>query len=181
MRRAHRRLRARLAARRLRSSDDPVIAAVGEALSYRPSGEERAWAARIESERERLSRSEEVLRTALYDYSLDPSHDHVFADRVASLATRSSKPPDAALFLFALVRRSRPDRVLELGTNLGISAAYLGAALRLNGGGSLVTIDASKERMRVARDVLAGLGLEGVVETRLGRFQAVLPEVLHEP
>lgn len=39
------------------------------------------------------------------------------------------------------VRRTRPERVLELGTAHGVSAAYLAAALEANGGGHLVTAD----------------------------------------
>lgn len=181
MRRTDRWLRTRLTARRLRRDGDPVVAALGEALSYRPAADEREWIARIESERERLTRSDEILRTPLYDYSLDPAHEYVFEDSLAKLATRGSKPPDAALFLFALVRLLRPDRVIELGTNLGLSAGYLGAALRLNESGSLVTIDASRERMRVARDTIARLGLDPIVDARLGRFQAALPDVVQEP
>lgn len=160
---------------------DPVVAAVGEALAYEPTQQERGWIARIESERGRLACKTDVLRTPLYDYTLDPSHEYVFEDSVATLATRSSKPPGAALFLFALVRHLRPDRVLELGTNLGISAAYLAAAIRLNDRGALVTLDASEERMRVARDLFSRLNLEDVIEARLGRFQALLPAVLQEP
>ena len=39
------------------------------------------------------------------------------------------------------VRQTRPERVLELGTAHGVSAAYLAAALEANGHGHLVTAD----------------------------------------
>lgn len=174
-------VRSLIQARRLRGSDDPVLAAVGEALRHRLTAEERAWTDRVERERERLAESDAVLRTPLRDYSLDDSHSHVFEDRLGELVLRASKAPEAARFLFALVRRLRPDRVLELGTALGVSAAYQGAALSLNGVGSMVTIDASAARMEVAREVLSRLALGDVVEARLGRFAAELPSVLSEP
>lgn len=171
-------MRSRIQARRLRKSDDPVLAAVGEALRHRLEPEEREWVERIEAERARLAAADDVLETPLRDYSHDESHDHVFEDRVGELVMRASKPPEAARFLFALLRRLRPDRIVELGTALGISAAYQGAALTLNEVGAMVTIDASRARMEVARDVLSRLELDEVVETRLARFQDALPSVL---
>ncbi len=39
------------------------------------------------------------------------------------------------------VRRTRPSRVLELGTAHGVSAAYIAAALEANGAGELTTVD----------------------------------------
>jgi predicted O-methyltransferase YrrM len=39
------------------------------------------------------------------------------------------------------IRLSRPERVLELGTAHGVSAAYMAAALEANGHGSLTTVD----------------------------------------
>jgi predicted O-methyltransferase YrrM len=171
-------VRDRLLARRLRRSDNRVLAAVGDALRASISPDERSWIDRIEAERARLVSSSQVVRTPLRDYSLDPAHEHVFEDRLGDLVVRGSKPRDAATFLFSLLRRVRPRRVLELGTSLGISAAYQGAALRLNEVGSMITVDASAERMAVAREVLARLELDRVVETRLGRFDDVLPELL---
>lgn len=171
-------MRHRFQAWRLGRSDDPVVAAIGEALKRGPSAEESECFRRIEAERERLAQSDAVLRTPLRDYTEDESHDHVFEDKLGDLVMRASKPADAAGFLFSLLRRLRPDSVVELGTALGISASYLGAALQLNGAGSLVTMDAAAERMVVAREVLRRLDLDDVVDTRLGRFQELLPELL---
>ena len=39
------------------------------------------------------------------------------------------------------VRRTRPKRVLELGTAHGVSACYIAAALEANGEGTIVTVD----------------------------------------
>lgn len=175
------RLRTRRSARRS-LADDPRLAPIAEAFTHRLSSGERSWTRRIERERKRLEASDVLLRTPEREYSLDPAHEHVFEERLGELCLGSSKPPDAARFLFALLRQLRPVRALELGTALGISAAYQGAALHLNGGGArLVTVEASAARMDVAREVLTRLELDEVVDTRLGRFQEVIPEVLREP
>jgi predicted O-methyltransferase YrrM len=81
--------------------------------------------------------------------------------------------------LFKLVRESRPRLCLELGTNMGISAAYQASALRLNGDGELLTIEGSASRAELARRHLAGLGLTNVRVTT-GRFDDVLPVILDE-
>ncbi len=48
---------------------------------------------------------------------------------------------EEAEFLYALVRATRPARVLELGTGLGVSARFIGEALAANGVGTLWTVE----------------------------------------
>jgi predicted O-methyltransferase YrrM len=89
----------------------------------------------------------------------------------------SSKSPFWARVLFKVVRETRPQRVLELGTNLGISAAYLASALRVNEEGSLVTLEGAAARADLARRHLERLGLDNATVIT-GRFQDTLPGVL---
>lgn len=89
----------------------------------------------------------------------------------------SSKSPFWARLLFAIVRETRPRFCLELGTNLGISAAYLASALRLNEEGSLITLEGAAARADLARRHLEGLGLDNATVIT-GRFQDTLPGVL---
>jgi predicted O-methyltransferase YrrM len=88
-----------------------------------------------------------------------------------------SKSPAAARLLYQLVRAFRPRSVLELGTNVGISSAYLSAALRANGGGRLTTLDASPYRLRMAREVHGRLGVDNVDYVQ-GLFGDVLEPAL---
>ncbi len=48
--------------------------------------------------------------------------------RVADIARTAAKPPHLAQLLFRLVNYFRPATVLELGTSLGLTTAYLAAA-----------------------------------------------------
>lgn len=48
---------------------------------------------------------------------------------------------DLCVLLYSIVRRERPRRVLELGTGLGVTSAWIAYALKENGAGRLVTID----------------------------------------
>ena len=61
---------------------------------------------------------------------------------VAAIHRTSAVPHWWGVFLFRLVRELKPERVLELGANLGVSAAYIQSAMLLNGNsGHLTTIE----------------------------------------
>jgi protein-L-isoaspartate O-methyltransferase len=92
-------------------------------------------------------------------------------------AALSSKSAFWAGVLFKLVREFKPGTCLELGTNMGISAAYQASALQLNGGGRLITLEGEDARAMLARRNLGQLGLENV-EVVLGQFRDTLPAVL---
>lgn len=92
-------------------------------------------------------------------------------------AVRAAKSAFWCGFLFRLVLERRAASILELGTNLGISAAYLATAQRLAGGGRLVSIEGAPSLAALAREHLRQLGLEGAAVAE-GRFAHVLPEVL---
>ena len=67
------------------------------------------------------------------------------------------------MFLYLLTRAFSPGKVLELGTNLGISSAYIGAAMKTcQNNGILLTLDASPYRQRLAKEVHHSLGIENV-------------------
>jgi predicted O-methyltransferase YrrM len=90
----------------------------------------------------------------------------------------SAVPHWWGVFLFRLIRELRPVRVLELGSNLGVSAAYIQSALILNGNtGRFVTIEGDPMLVSIARETLDLIG-EGDRDVVLGRFQDVLPGVL---
>jgi predicted O-methyltransferase YrrM len=92
----------------------------------------------------------------------------------------ASKDPRPAALLHLMVREFRPATILELGTNLGISCAYLSDALTASGGGGrLFTLEASPYRLRYARELHGRLGIENV-EYREGLFVDTLDAALDE-
>ena len=46
--------------------------------------------------------------------------------------------PDYGRFLYGIVRARNASRIVEFGTSMGVSTIYLAAALRDNGGGTLI-------------------------------------------
>ncbi len=114
--------------------------------------------------------------------------------RVADLYTRASSPRPWGRLLFGLVRALRPGRVLELGTNLGVSAAHIGAALALNeaedraddeplafAGGRpaprLTTLEGAPALAALAARHLAALGHAGRARVVAGAFDQTLADV----
>lgn len=92
----------------------------------------------------------------------------------------ASKGPRRALLLHLLAREFRPARAVELGTNVGISSAYLAAALKLNApDATLVTLEASPYRARLARELHAELDLRNV-RCEQGLFEDTLVGALQE-
>jgi predicted O-methyltransferase YrrM len=71
--------------------------------------------------------------------------------------------PDVGRLLYALVRASRPETVVEFGTSFGISTIHLAAAVADNGVGRVITTELSSRKAAAARENLAEAGLAGVV------------------
>jgi len=93
---------------------------------------------------------------------------------VGDITRRAAKAPRLGQLLYRIARYYQPKVMVELGTSLGFSAAYLSSG---GGDGSkLWTVEGSGQVAKVARDNLAGLGLDAeVIE---GNFDGVLPELL---
>lgn len=191
----HTRLRTRRALRRLERSDDPAARAVGAAARAALLGDLEAeggeWAGRIEQLRAELERSGETVEVVDYGAGApDADRSQREMDRglvtsrtVGEVCRSSSEAPLWGRFLFVLVRELRPRACLEMGTCVGVSAAYHAAALRLNGAGYLVTLEGAGSLAGIARQTLARLGLESVSEVREGRFADTLPGAIeaHRP
>lgn len=98
---------------------------------------------------------------------------------VSDVCRRASSPRKWAEQLFHLIREAQPHYCLEMGTSLGVSAAYQAEALRLNGHGQLLTLERRPEFVRIARNGLVRLSLTNT-EVREGDFQTHFPDVAWE-
>ena len=118
-------------------------------------------------------RRSELLRdtSPLVDESLGPPAIYDEGQSVGD-ACRVSMDRQSALTLHSLAAEFRPQTILELGTNIGISAAYLASA-----GGSVTTMDASPHRIAVARRLHRDIGLTNV-DYVVGLFDDTLVETL---
>jgi predicted O-methyltransferase YrrM len=73
--------------------------------------------------------------------------------------------PVMGQLLYLLARLSRAGRILELGTAIGYSAIYMGAAIR-DHSGRITSLEIDPEMAERARRNIARAGLEATVEVR---------------
>lgn len=182
------RYKARFELSRLTSHQHAKVQAIGsalhEALSNIASNEESYLISSIEQRRACLLRSKEKI--AVIDYgagSADSNRTEATmkagvqtAKRVAEVCTYS-KSTFWATILFKLIRKLEPDSCVELGSCVGISAAYLAAALNINQKGSLVTLEGSPEVAKIAQQTLKGCNLNNA-SVITGSFDEHLKQVL---
>lgn len=110
----------------------------------------------------------EMLRdfSPLADGQLGPPLEHDLNQTVAG-ACGASRRSRSANVLYSLAAEYRPKTIIELGTNVGISAAYLAAA-----GGRVTTLDVSRYRLRLAER------LHHALELNVDRIEGYFTETL---
>jgi predicted O-methyltransferase YrrM len=95
--------------------------------------------------------------------------------RISHLARSSAIPARRASRLFNLVRFLNAHHILELGTSLGISAAYMAKA---DPNARIVTLEGCPELAGLARNNMEDLELKNV-QVITGPFSEKLPEALN--
>lgn len=94
--------------------------------------------------------------------------------RVRDLAKNALKPPKLAQLIYRLINERRPSNIIELGTCLGLTTAYLSKAVTAS---TVISIEGCPETAELARENLQSLEIENA-EVITGNFDEVLPGVL---
>jgi predicted O-methyltransferase YrrM len=163
---------------------DKIRRAVRQTLYRKTAPEERLRIEKIEDIRKRFAADSTPVDVTDYGAG-DPDSQRSEAEMAEgqtqtttySAISMGSKPPLWAHLLFQLVREFRPNCVLELGTCIGISAAYQATAQKLNGKGRLVTLEGSQAIASLAEKNLDSLRLDNAAVV-CGKFSDSLPCVL---
>lgn len=93
---------------------------------------------------------------------------------IRQIAKTAVKPKKYSLLLYRMVRHYQPQTILELGTSLGLTTAYMAAA---NPQATLITIEGSRAIQQQALRNFQTLGME-FLKSLQGNFDVRLPEVL---
>jgi predicted O-methyltransferase YrrM len=82
--------------------------------------------------------------------------------------------------LYMLARSMKAKTIVEFGTSFGVSTLFLGAALRDNGGGRIITTEFEPSKVARARRNIAEAGLSDLIEVREGDALQTLASDLPE-
>lgn len=95
---------------------------------------------------------------------------------VSKLAKQHLKPARIAQILARMAGKYPYQNILELGTSLGISTSYLAQFADANA--KIYTIEACEPVREIALQNFKHLGLTNKIQSELGNFDEVLPELL---
>lgn len=96
--------------------------------------------------------------------------------KVSQIAKNALKSPRLAQLIYRLAANHQPTNMIELGTCLGITSAYLSKAQPR---ASVLTIEGCPQTAEVAYQNFQGLGLKNV-ELQVGNFNDLLPKAIEE-
>ena len=167
----------------------PEAAVVAHAARLHLTPDERRAEGSVNALRKRLRSSKETVE--IVDHGAGSRGPNAPVRRLRDVYRWAATGPAWGRFLFGLTRAHRPRRVLELGTNLGVGAGHLAAALcvtEAEGGppGKLVTLEGAPALAALAAGHLARLGHpvgnepSDRVRVVVGAFDETLPTVLAE-
>jgi predicted O-methyltransferase YrrM len=126
----------------------------------------------IEAVRAGLLASDAIIEVE--DFGAGSAVLHTNKRRVKDIARSSLKPPRFAQLLFRIAQYYQPANLVEIGTSLGITSAYLGRGA-VNG--LLYTCEGSRAIADIARRNFKTLKLRNV-ELLEGEFSTTLPQVI---
>lgn len=126
----------------------------------------------IEKLRKELLKNKNQLE--LEDFGAGSRMHASYKRQINEIALSSLKPKKFARVLFRMVNYYQPENVLELGTSLGITTAYLASA---NEQKPVTTMEGAKAVASIARNNFDKLGLKNISLIE-GNFDHTLPQFL---
>lgn len=135
---------------------------------------------RIEARRRELLRSPQHITVTDFGAGSQVAGAGGRERSVRAIARHAAKPPQLAQLLFRLVNHFRPATILELGTSLGLTTAYLAAT---DSRSQVITFEGCPNTAAVARETFASLQLRNVqlLEGNLDQTLATTLATLAQP
>ena len=122
----------------------------------------------IESIRAKLLLSHQKIKVE--DHGAGSKKNNTLERRISDIARTALKSPSKAQLLFRLARHLEATKILELGTSLGLTTAYLSKARK---SAQIISIEGSKEIAKVAK-----INFEKLELTNIELIQATFGEAL---
>lgn len=164
-----------------------VAQSIKETLGQKASPEEKVYLDKIENIRKELNNS--TKKITRIDFGAGKSYNNntlqemeegvEVTQLLGDITKHASKPPRWSFFLYKLILNFKPITCLEMGTCVGLSAAYQASALSLNGSGLLFTLEGDKSLASIAENNFERLGLKNV-RVIVGRFKDTILKTLED-
>jgi predicted O-methyltransferase YrrM len=127
----------------------------------------------IESKRSELLKSNQQI--SVTDLGAGSQLNAQRTKSVSAIAKNALKSPALAQLLFRLAKSRQPRHIIELGTCLGITTAYLAKAIP---GGQIITIEGCPQTAAIAKENFNDLKLDQI-EILVGNFDDLLNPLLN--
>ena len=139
-----------------------------------PRSGSRSLFAPIQALRKELRRNRQVISVADFGAGskVNPSRQRTIGD----IARNSQKPARFARLLFRFVQRFEAKTVVDLGTSLGMTTAYLAEATRPFGG-QVLTFEGCPQTAAIARHNFERLGIENVTTVVGNLDETLAPQI----
>jgi predicted O-methyltransferase YrrM len=128
----------------------------------------------VERLRKKYFHSKELIFKTDYGKGAGEGYSSTYPVSLKHIARTSLTPRNHALRLFHIARYIHAENILEMGTSLGFTTAYLAFA---NKDARVVSIEGCPELSKIATSNLASLGIRNA-EVLSGRFEDKLMEAL---
>ncbi|NQX42101.1 Predicted O-methyltransferase YrrM [Pedobacter steynii] len=128
----------------------------------------------IEAQRKKLFNDDSLIQVT--DLGAGSHLNKNRAKKVKQIAKNALKNPRLAQLIYRLAKDNGPKSIIELGTCLGITSAYLSKACP---DADVITIEGCPETAKVAYRNFQELELDNV-ELRVGNFDTLLPGVIEQ-
>lgn len=129
---------------------------------------------RVEHIRQECLKSDETIQKTDYGDGGKNNPARTYTATVRKIASTSLTPPRNARKLFHLARFIKAGTILEIGTSLGITTAYLAMA---NPGARIITLEGCPQLSRKAKEHFDRLGIKNI-ELYQGQFEHNLAAAL---
>jgi predicted O-methyltransferase YrrM len=126
----------------------------------------------VEALRKELLEDKTIL--TIEDYGAGSAVQKSNRRTIASIAKNSAKPAKFGQLLFRMVKYYQPKNIIELGTSLGITTAYLSAG---NPEGQIKTLEGASQVAGIAKRNFNKVHA-GNIQVVEGKFDDTLPEIL---
>ena len=102
---------------------------------------------------------------------LDAETNAFFADKMVALEKVKAE------YCYMLCRALNAKRIVEAGTSFGVSTLYLAAAIRDNGGGTVIATEYEPQKAKIARRNFEAAGLSSFIDVREGDLNETLRRI----